>query len=90
MSEESERRVTTSALDAVTGRGIGIALICGAVSVDRLGALRRVTATIASGNNPKIRITAADAQTTALVKPSVRAGRSAAAFLGFMNITITT
>ena len=54
------------------------------------GALLRVNATIASGKSPKIRITAADAQTTVRVQAPVRAGTRAAVARGFMNMTITT
>jgi len=55
-----------------------------------IGWLRRVKETIASGNNPKTRMTAAETHTTVRVHPPVRSGSAAPLFLGFMNITITT
>jgi hypothetical protein len=54
------------------------------------GVLRWVNATIASGKIPKMRITAAEAQTTAFVQRPVLAGSTAFPSRGFMNITITT
>jgi hypothetical protein len=58
--------------------------------VGRVGVLRRVNETIASGNNPNTRIMAAEAHTTARVQPPVLSGTGAVLSLGFMNITITT
>ena len=52
--------------------------------------LRRVNETIASGNKPNTRMTAAEPQTTARVHPPVGSGKATVLSLGFMNITITT
>jgi hypothetical protein len=55
-----------------------------------VGVLRLVRETIASGNTPKIKMTAAATHTTVRVHPPVLAGSGVPLFLGFMNITITT
>src|SRR6266699_3563163 len=61
-----------------------------ATSLLTAGVLRCVRETRASGNNPKIRMTAAEPQITARVQSPVRSGRTAELARGFMNITITT
>jgi hypothetical protein len=86
----SGRSATTSLFAALVVRGIPACAPPAGASVVRVGVLRRVKETIASGNKPKTRMTAADPQTTARVHPPVLSGNDAVLSLGFMNITITT